>query len=639
MALSPQGYNIKNAPTNSNPFWDPEATPSSSIVEIRATKTTQGTTDIYTWTAVDADGNVEPITVQRINNRDGSDGVTFTPHLSAAGVISWTNDGGLPNPNPVNIMGPQGQIGPQGPVGERGPAGTDGANGVNGVDGTSATVQVGTVRSVPSSSPARVTNVGTANDAIFNFDIPKGEKGEDGDGRSATIEIGTVTTLAPGSPATVENVGTSRDGVFNFGIPAGEQGIQGPTGEQGPAGAQGPQGAQGVKGDDGGTFTPSVSAGGDLSWTNDAGLPNPPTVNIKGPQGDTGATGPIGPQGPSGTDGHGVPAGGNAGQVLAKATNSDYDTEWVDQSGGGGGSTPIINAAATVDNTSGNPSCSVVKSGTTSNPVFTFNFTGINGAQGPQGAQGIQGPAGVGVPTGGNAGQVLAKATGTDYDCEWVDAGGSGPVYVNDEYITTLSDLVTFMKSLQNKVTENDGLDGNMAQINLSMLMTSASIYCSGIGQNASTGDFEACYLYGDKLVISPVMNSTGNKTLMWWDTIYDYTDPDNPVATGKAYHMRISRGEGPLFAEVDNHLTSETYGKLMDMLEINLMLSVPNDPNLDDRLSISVTPISPCLGAPVAPTTSGYNIAILYCDNLNVDVDIDATTQAGEYIYLEIQY
>ena len=33
----------------------------------------------------------------------------------------------------------------------------------------------------------------------------------------------------------------------------------------------------------GATFTPSVDSDGNLSWTNDGGLPNPPTVNIKGP--------------------------------------------------------------------------------------------------------------------------------------------------------------------------------------------------------------------------------------------------------------------------------------------------------------------------------------------------------------------
>lgn len=37
----------------------------------------------------------------------------------------------------------------------------------------------------------------------------------------------------------------------------------------------------------------------------------------------------------------GVPAGGTAGQVLAKKTNADGDTEWVDQSGGGGDFLPL----------------------------------------------------------------------------------------------------------------------------------------------------------------------------------------------------------------------------------------------------------------------------------------------------------
>lgn len=33
----------------------------------------------------------------------GQSGATFTPSVSPDGVISWTNDRGLPNPAPVNI--------------------------------------------------------------------------------------------------------------------------------------------------------------------------------------------------------------------------------------------------------------------------------------------------------------------------------------------------------------------------------------------------------------------------------------------------------------------------------------------------------------------------------------------------------
>lgn len=41
----------------------------------------------------------------------GANGVTYTPHLSADGVLSWTNDGGLANPDPVNIKGAPGSAG------------------------------------------------------------------------------------------------------------------------------------------------------------------------------------------------------------------------------------------------------------------------------------------------------------------------------------------------------------------------------------------------------------------------------------------------------------------------------------------------------------------------------------------------
>lgn len=41
----------------------------------------------------------------------GENGATFTPSVSTAGVISWTNDKGLTNPSPVDIKGPAGPAG------------------------------------------------------------------------------------------------------------------------------------------------------------------------------------------------------------------------------------------------------------------------------------------------------------------------------------------------------------------------------------------------------------------------------------------------------------------------------------------------------------------------------------------------
>jgi hypothetical protein len=71
----------------------------------------------------------------------GDDGATFIPSVSADGVISWTNDKELPNPEPVNIKGTKGDKGDAGANGKDGKNGVDGApgkdgsNGKDGVDG------------------------------------------------------------------------------------------------------------------------------------------------------------------------------------------------------------------------------------------------------------------------------------------------------------------------------------------------------------------------------------------------------------------------------------------------------------------------------------------------------------------------
>lgn len=66
----------------------------------------------------------------------------------------------------------------------------------------------------------------------------------------------------------------------------------------------GQPGIQGKTGNTGVTFTPHVDSQGNLSWTNDGGLENPTTVNIKGPKGED-STVP-GPKGDKGDDGIGL---------------------------------------------------------------------------------------------------------------------------------------------------------------------------------------------------------------------------------------------------------------------------------------------------------------------------------------------
>jgi hypothetical protein len=115
--------------------------------------------------------------------------------------------------------------GPQGEKGDKGDA--------------AATISVGSVTTLDAGSEATVTNSGTSSEAVFDFGIPTGAKGEKGDkgetgdvgekgeigpqgetGTAATISVGSVTTLDAGSEATVTNSGTSSEAVFDFGFPA-----------------------------------------------------------------------------------------------------------------------------------------------------------------------------------------------------------------------------------------------------------------------------------------------------------------------------------------------------------------------------------------------------------------------------------
>lgn len=65
---------------------------------------------------------------------------------------------------------------------------------------------------------------GEGSGGIAGLDGGPGPKGDD-----ATIGIGVVTSLAPGSAPTVENVGTAQNAILNIGIPRGEPGTPGVT--------------------------------------------------------------------------------------------------------------------------------------------------------------------------------------------------------------------------------------------------------------------------------------------------------------------------------------------------------------------------------------------------------------------------
>ena len=98
----------------------------------------------------------------------GGNGATFIPSVDVDGYLSWTNNGGLTNPETVCIKGAKGDKGDTGDTGATGATGDTGATGANGEDGQDAHVSLittydytlsGTDYTAQASAPAEATNV------------------------------------------------------------------------------------------------------------------------------------------------------------------------------------------------------------------------------------------------------------------------------------------------------------------------------------------------------------------------------------------------------------------------------------------------------------------------------------------------
>jgi hypothetical protein len=130
--------------------------------------------------------------------------------------------------------------------------------------------------------------------------------------------------------------------------PAGEQGVQGETGATGDTGATGAKGDKGDAGEQGPQGLNGFSAyqvaqiegftGTEAEWLasliGPQGAQGEPGADgldgIDGTNGLDGADGAQGPQGETGPAGPGVASGGLEGQILAKSSDLDYATEWID---------------------------------------------------------------------------------------------------------------------------------------------------------------------------------------------------------------------------------------------------------------------------------------------------------------------
>ena len=316
-------------------------------------------------------------------------GFTFTPSVSSDGTLSWTNDGGLNNPNSVNIKGPQGERGqkgepgkdgtgislkasraectkvgdayletnghimihngagftdggeirgPQGPQGERGPQGLQGIQGV----------------------PGQVGPQGQQGERG-----PKGEPGKDGTGISLKATRGECVKIGD---AYLESNGHIMINNGNGFTDGGEiRGPKGDRGETGPAGQQGLPGERGPKGDN--------------------GQPGPQgQQGERGPKGDAGAKGDrgdVGPIGPQGRQGERGPKGDNGVNGSTSYVHIKYSND--------GGRSFTANNGNTVGDYLGQY---VDFNSTDSNNPSAYKWAKIKGEQGPVGQRGQDGARG-----------------------------------------------------------------------------------------------------------------------------------------------------------------------------------------------------------------------------------------------------
>lgn len=111
----------------------------------------------------------DPVIIGSGSGGTGADGVTFTPSVSADGVISWTNDGGKDNPTPVNIKGNTGAdgVGVQSVV-QTTTSTADGGDNIITVTLTNGNIATFTVKNGSKGSSATVTVDSALSDSSTN---------------------------------------------------------------------------------------------------------------------------------------------------------------------------------------------------------------------------------------------------------------------------------------------------------------------------------------------------------------------------------------------------------------------------------------------------------------------------------------
>jgi cold shock CspA family protein len=164
----------------------------------------------------------------------GENGVTFYPFVDSDGTLSWTNDGDLTNPDPVNLKGGDGYSptvsvtsitgGKRISITDKN--GTKTADILNGSDGDDG-VGISSVQQTTTSSADGGTNVITvtlSNGQKATFDVKNGRKGGDG---VSIVSVEQTTTSSEDGGSNVITVNLSNGQKSTFTVKNGSKGSSG----------------------------------------------------------------------------------------------------------------------------------------------------------------------------------------------------------------------------------------------------------------------------------------------------------------------------------------------------------------------------------------------------------------------------